>query len=173
MTPEFATAFRDLMCDEIAREADATRRVLDAAAVGDLTYKPDEKAESAAGRARHLAAMTVWFLDAIAGLRFVRPGESAAPEAATELGAWYANEVAAGVERIRAMSAEQLLTPVDFLGLYDYPAALYLTFPLKHEIHHRGQLSAYLRPMGSTVPRIYGGSADEPLDLEAARATRA
>ena len=29
-------------------------------------------------------------------------------------------------------------------------------------IHHRGQLSTYLRPMGSTVPQIYGPSADEP-----------
>jgi len=28
-------------------------------------------------------------------------------------------------------------------------------------IHHRGQLSTYLRPMGSTVPSIYGPSADE------------
>jgi uncharacterized damage-inducible protein DinB len=30
-------------------------------------------------------------------------------------------------------------------------------------IHHRGQLSMYLRPMGSTVPQIYGPSADEPM----------
>ena len=28
-------------------------------------------------------------------------------------------------------------------------------------VHHRGQLSTYLRPMGSTVPSIYGPSADE------------
>jgi uncharacterized damage-inducible protein DinB len=31
------------------------------------------------------------------------------------------------------------------------------------QIHHRGQLSTYLRPMGSTVPSIYGPSADEPM----------
>jgi len=30
-------------------------------------------------------------------------------------------------------------------------------------IHHRGQMSTYLRPMGSTVPQIYGPSADEPM----------
>lgn len=29
-------------------------------------------------------------------------------------------------------------------------------------IHHRGQLSAYLRPMGAKVPSIYGPSADDP-----------
>jgi uncharacterized damage-inducible protein DinB len=30
-------------------------------------------------------------------------------------------------------------------------------------IHHRGQISTYLRPMGATVPQIYGPSADEPM----------
>jgi uncharacterized damage-inducible protein DinB len=34
---------------------------------------------------------------------------------------------------------------------------------LLDQIHHRGQLSTYLRPMGSTVPQIYGPSADEPM----------
>ena len=29
-------------------------------------------------------------------------------------------------------------------------------------VHHRGQLSTYLRPMGSKVPAIYGPSADDP-----------
>jgi uncharacterized damage-inducible protein DinB len=37
----------------------------------------------------------------------------------------------------------------------------FLWFILFDAIHHRGQLSAYLRPMGSTVPAIYGPSADE------------
>ena len=31
-------------------------------------------------------------------------------------------------------------------------------------VHHRGQISTYLRPMGSTVPQIYGPSADEPME---------
>jgi uncharacterized damage-inducible protein DinB len=38
---------------------------------------------------------------------------------------------------------------------------------MSHSIHHRGQLSAYLRPMGAKVPSIYGGSADEPFDATA------
>ncbi|MCH7491495.1 MAG: hypothetical protein IID05_12465 [Gemmatimonadetes bacterium] len=31
-----------------------------------------------------------------------------------------------------------------------------------NSIHHRGQLSTYLRPMGGKVPAIYGPSADDP-----------
>jgi uncharacterized damage-inducible protein DinB len=45
---------------------------------------------------------------------------------------------------------------VQFLGLVS-----------NHSIHHRGQLSSYLRPMGSKVPKIYGGSADEPFEMPA------
>jgi uncharacterized damage-inducible protein DinB len=36
----------------------------------------------------------------------------------------------------------------------------YLTLMVKHSAHHRGQLSAYLRPMGAKVPGIYGPSGD-------------
>ncbi len=66
------------------------------------------------------------------------------------------------MERVRAMTPEQLVTPVDFLGAFNFPAVFYLGFVNNHSIHHRGQLSVYLRPMGSKVPSIYGGSADEP-----------
>ena len=40
------------------------------------------------------------------------------------------------------------------------PAVSYLTLMVKHGAHHRGQLSAYLRPMGAKVPGIYGPSGD-------------
>jgi uncharacterized damage-inducible protein DinB len=42
------------------------------------------------------------------------------------------------------------------------PAVQVLVFALVHMVHHRGQLSTYLRPMGGKVPGIYGGSFDEP-----------
>jgi uncharacterized damage-inducible protein DinB len=42
----------------------------------------------------------------------------------------------------------------------EQPVGQFLWFILFDAIHHRGQLSAYLRPMGSTVPSIYGPSAD-------------
>jgi uncharacterized damage-inducible protein DinB len=43
------------------------------------------------------------------------------------------------------------------------PAVTWLTMMNNHAVHHRGQLAAYLRPMGSKVPAIYGMSADEPM----------
>jgi uncharacterized damage-inducible protein DinB len=43
----------------------------------------------------------------------------------------------------------------------EQPIGQFLWFILFDAIHYPGQLSAYLRPMGSTVPAIYGPSADE------------
>lgn len=43
----------------------------------------------------------------------------------------------------------------------EQPVSTFLWFILFDAIHHRGQLSAYLRPMGGKVPSIYGPSADE------------
>jgi uncharacterized damage-inducible protein DinB len=47
---------------------------------------------------------------------------------------------------------------------------MFLQFGLNHTIHHRGQLSTYLRPMGSKVPAIYGESYDSALAKTAAKA---
>jgi uncharacterized damage-inducible protein DinB len=51
--------------------------------------------------------------------------------------------------------------------VFNLPAVAYLGFLNNHSIHHRGQLAAYLRPMGSKVPNIYGGSFDEPMQMPA------
>ena len=83
---------------------------------------------------------------------------------------WYTSPEIAAVEAGKVFSstwqmvgrAEQVATPVEFFGVFNLPAAMYLGFLSNHSIHHRGELTTYLRPMGSKVPSIYGGSYDEP-----------
>ena len=58
------------------------------------------------------------------------------------------------------MSGEQLTQVLDLLGLMQAPAIGWLSMAVKHSVHHRGQLSTYLRPMGGAIPGIYGPSAD-------------
>ena len=84
------------------------------------------------------------------------------PETSSEVVAWYDENVKRGIASVQAMTAEQLMTPVEFFGVFNLPAVLYLGFLNNHSIHHRGELATYLRPMGSKVPSIYGGSYDEP-----------
>jgi hypothetical protein len=64
------------------------------------------------------------------------------------------------------MTAAQAATPVQFF-MFNFPAVFYLGFLNNHSIHHRGELATYLRPMGSKVPSIYGGSFDEPMTTAA------
>ena len=84
------------------------------------------------------------------------------PQTVAELVEWYDRNIKHGLSRVGSLSAEQLMTPITFFG-FTFPAAFYLAFLNNHSIHHRGELATYLRPMGSKVPAIYGGSYDEPM----------
>ena len=85
-----------------------------------------------------------------------------------DLTAWYAENFAPRVEALTKLSAEQLLKIVDFRGMFQRPAVTFLMMGLHHTIHHRGQLSSYLRSMGAKVPAIYGESYDSAQAKKAA-----
>jgi hypothetical protein len=68
--------------------------------------------------------------------------------------------------QVATLPAAKLAHDVTF-AKWTQPAVTYLSLDMSHGIHHRGQLSAYLRPMGAKVPSIYGPSADEPLQAAA------
>jgi len=65
------------------------------------------------------------------------------------------------IEKLSAYTPEEAARIIDFGGFMQAPAAGIITFAMGHSIHHRGQLSSYIRPMGGKVPSIYGPSADE------------
>ena len=58
------------------------------------------------------------------------------------------------------LSGEKLAETIDFFGVMKMSRAHFVAFANNHSIHHRGQLAAYLRALGSKVPNIYGPSAD-------------
>ena len=65
-----------------------------------------------------------------------------------------------------SFSDEQLMQPIKFFGapktLVDYPRLTFAWFLLSDQIHHRGQMSVYLRMADGKVPSIYGPTLDEP-----------
>ncbi len=115
------------------------------------------------------------FLDSIADMKFTFAEKVRAdkPTNIADLVAWYDREMKRGIARVRAMSPAQLAAPVDFAGMFNLPAAFYLGFLNNHSIHHRGELATYLRPMGSKVPSIYGGSYDEPFQMPGQKSSAA
>jgi uncharacterized damage-inducible protein DinB len=149
-------------------EFPATCKVLANVKEDNRDYKPDPKSRTAFELAKHLATGDIWFLDSVIAGAFNYDPESA-KKAESQLGTvndvveYYKREFPAKVKQLRSLPAEKLAQPVDFFGMMKWPNAEYLGFANNHSIHHRGQLAAYLRAMGSKVPAIYGGSADEPM----------
>lgn len=162
MTPEFAAGLCAMMLDGIQREAECTKRVIAAVPDDKSDYRPDPNARSAKELAWHLANTDVQFLDGIADLNFKMENPEHKPQTSAEVAQWYDENMKRGIARVAALSPEQLLTPIEFFGVFNLPAVAYLGFLNNHSVHHRGELATYLRPMGSKVPSIYGGSYDEP-----------
>lgn len=165
LTPEFALGFRAVMLDGITRELEITKKVLAAIPDSNAHYRHDPNGRSAWELAWHLANTDVQFLDGIADMDFKMQNPADKPKTVAELVDWYDTNFKRASERIQALSAEQLLTPVNFMGAFNFPVVFYLGFMNNHCIHHRGALATYLRPMGSKVPSIYGGSYDEPFQM--------
>jgi uncharacterized damage-inducible protein DinB len=162
VTPDFVLGYRAMMLDGIAREVEITKRVIAAVPDAKSDYKPDANARTAKELAWHLANTDIQFLDGIADLKFSMETPGNKPQTTAEVVAWYDENIKRGLARLATMTPEQLLTPVEFVGVFNLPAVFYLGFLNNHSIHHRGELATYLRPMGSKVPSIYGGSYDEP-----------
>lgn len=165
MTGEQATFLAEQMVGLMEGEFPATCKVL--AAVKDETrdYKPDPKSRSAWEVATHLATADIWFLDSIINGAFVfDPVAAKAAEAkfktVADVVAFYEKAFPARLQQLRAMSGANLTKSVDFFGMMQKPAVGFLGMANNHSVHHRGQLAAYLRALGSKVPDIYGPSGD-------------
>jgi len=156
-------------------EVPTTLKVLGATRGGDGQYKPDAKARSARELAAHMAISDNWFLQSIIDGKFEFNPEAAKNaesqlKSADDIVAFYQKSVPEKLKLLRALPGDRLAREVDFFGFMKMPAVSFLGLANNHSIHHRGQLAAYLRPMGSKVPAIYGGSADEPMNAAAASA---
>ena len=153
-------------------ELPATTKVLRNVPDQRRDYKPDDKSRSAWELATHLALGDVWFIQSIIDGNFNFDQEAEKKQAAAfnnskDLADFYQQQIPAKLNELRALPADRLTKVVDFFGMMKQPNVTYLGFANNHSIHHRGQLSSYLRACGSKVPAIYGASADEPLQAAA------
>ena len=153
---------------QIQNEHKTTRRVIEAVPAGHSAWKPDPKSMSAMELAWHIASSECFFLNGVANGQFGSGGPM--PESIktpADVVKWYDENFPKASAGVAALKGEALTRMIDFHGVFNLPAIAYVGLMSSHSIHHRGQLSSYLRPMGSKVPKIYGGSADEPMELPA------
>ena len=165
MNPAEAKTIAGFLVADMANEAATTTRVFGAVPAGRLDYTPNAASKTALGLVRHITLEDEWLLTSIANGKFEAPPDDSdacgimTPQDAI---ARYNQKIPAALERVRALSGEDLLRQIDLMGMIQMPAINFLGMAVKHSVHHRGQLSTYLRPMGGKVPGIYGPSADTP-----------
>jgi uncharacterized damage-inducible protein DinB len=150
-------------------EHPVTKRVIAAIPPNKVDYRPDDIVKSAIDLAWHIVTAEVRFLNAVSSGSFdltpmPRP-ESV--RTADDVNRWFSDHFAKAVEKLKQTPGDQLVKTVDFRGIFQFPAVAYVQIGLNHSIHHRGQLSMYLRPMGAKVPSIYGESYDARMEREA------
>ena len=162
LSADQAKTIADFTLADFENERAATKRVIGAIPVAGQDYTPDAKSMTALDLAWHTASAELFFLNAVSEGQFSR-GESKRPDSirnAQDVLTWYEKNVPPALERAKTLSGQHLAKSIDFFGMMQAPAVWYLTLMVKHGVHHRGQLSAYLRPMGAKVPSIYGPSGD-------------
>src|SRR5262245_59217428 len=160
MTAEQGKLLFKVFMDTMKLETETTKKVIRAVPEDKKSYKPDQKAKSADELAWHIATSEIWCLDLVVT---GKPGVFETPAPPPTIDAileWYQANHRDRVNKLEKLTADQLVTRIS-LGPMELPVVSYLNFLNLHTAHHRGQLATYLRPMGSKVPSIYGGSADE------------
>lgn len=173
MTPEHATTLLHAMgLPSLHAEHPLTKKVIGAIPPDKCDYCPDPVGRSAIELAWHIVMAECRFVEAVLSGAFdltprPRPETVRSP---ADINAWYEERFAKNVEQLKTLPPEQLAKPIDFRGMFQFPAVVYVQLGLNHSIHHRGQLSMYLRPMGAKVPSIYGESYDARQAKEAAQA---
>jgi uncharacterized damage-inducible protein DinB len=146
-------------------EYPATVRVLSAVRDDARDYRPHPRSRSAWELATHIATADLWFMESIERGVFQFDQDAAKQAEAgfrevKDIVAFYEAKIPAAIRRLRELPADALAQELDFFGMMQMSRAAWIGFANNHSVHHRGQLSAYLRALGSKVPDIYGPSGD-------------
>lgn len=164
MQPDQASSIFQFLLGSLEREHATTAKVLAAVPDSGAAYTPDTKSMNAMDLAFHIAGAELFFMNGIINGQFEsgggRPDSVKTP---SDVVTFYNHMYPKLFEKLKALTGDQLVRIIDFHGLMKAPAVAYVQLMINHSVHHRGQLSAYLRPMGAKVPSIYGSSADDEI----------
>ena len=160
----------DAIVKELSQEAATTRRLLERVPEEHFNWKPHQKSMSMQELASHVAHLVSWTGPALdldvfqMGVADSKPWRGDSKQALLD---HFDEQVEMAREKMSGYPDEKLAeiwtlrTPDD--KEFSFPRAVVVrSFILNHLVHHRGQLSVYLRLRDVPVPSIYGPSADDP-----------
>jgi uncharacterized damage-inducible protein DinB len=156
---------REFLATLLEQEKERFARVLAAVPADRLDWRPEPKARTAGELIGHLIGHEQDLVELVESGVIHHRVQVPFDGLAHGLELFAAGRDAA-VAALRAATDESWTSPGRFLvdgrQIYELPRLQLGWLLLLDAVHHRGQLSTYLRPMGSKVPSIYGPSADHP-----------
>ena len=159
----------DVLIAEFEHEARTTRKHLERLLGDRLDWRPHEKSFTARGLASHVVECVSWAPSIFRRDELDFDPATYKPYFAAsvpDLLKAFDDKVAEGKQALAAVTDADLMRPwrLTILGKvrFEKPkAVVFRDFTLSHLIHHRGQLSVYLRLLNVPVPGSYGPTADE------------
>ena len=156
---------------ELAHEAGTTRRLLERVPERQLAWKPHEKSMTLGRLATHIAELPGWVGSIVEKDEYDIGASGYTPptiDRVPEILALFDRNIAAATDAFKRQSNERLLAKWTLKKkgqvVVEMPRmAMIRSFLMNHLIHHRGQLSVYLRLQNVPLPSIYGPTADEPM----------
>lgn len=156
---------------EIEHEGSQTKKILERIPFEKFDWKPHEKSTSIGKLAVHVASLPSWTsrILAISDFDFAVQKLTLPEIKSTEdIVSLSQNSLQKAVEDLQNASDEEMMAKWTFRRgehiIFQLPkAASIRSFAMNHLIHHRGQLSVYLRLLDIPVPGMYGPSADEAI----------
>ena len=164
-------AIKDALLPEYDHETGTTRRLLERVPDDRLAWKPHEKSMTLGRLATHIAEIPGWVGSIVEKDEFdVGTGGYVPPtiDHVPEIVAMFDRNVAAATETLKRQSNDRLLAKWQLKKkgqlVVEMPRmGMIRSLLMNHLIHHRGQLSVYLRLQNVPLPSIYGPTADEPM----------
>jgi uncharacterized damage-inducible protein DinB len=161
----------DPVLSELSHEAATTRRLLDRVPQPHLAWKPHEKSMTLGRLATHIAEIPGWVSGIVDKDELdIGASEYTPPkiESVAEVLAMFDRNIAAATDTLKRQSNDRLLANWRFKKngqlMFEMPRlGMIRSLLMNHLIHHRGQLSVYLRLQNVPLPSIYGPTADEPM----------
>jgi uncharacterized damage-inducible protein DinB len=166
MPAQVATQLRDQLVEEYQRESVTTQKVLKAIPSNKLDFKPHAKSMALGDLAWHLVSADAMFVSSLVNGKFEMGKNTSGfpkerPNSVDAIVSAHEKWTAKNVADLKSLSGDQLARELDFAGVAKLPAVAYMRWCISHDIHHRAQLSVYLRLVDAKVPSIYGPSADD------------
>jgi uncharacterized damage-inducible protein DinB len=150
---------KELFTNFWTKESKTTRNVIARIPEGS-DYRPDPKSRTAHEIAWQIVCEEKMIIDALESGK-AEWAPPPVPATVREVLEVYERQSAGMAERWKALPPGRWDGTLEFFGSQRPASPMAWSF-LFDIVHHRGQITTYLRPMGSTVPQIYGPSADEP-----------